>query len=117
MAQLNLAECLSSLQCSIDFEFASTDLIPECVAGLERLADLLLRHASLEVLVEGHAQPGAPPTLARLLSRGRALAVCRVLMRRGVEASRLKEMVRKESTTRSTASSLPPEADWALGNR
>ena len=89
-SQLNLAECLSGLNCSIDFGFASTELVPECLGGLARLGALLQRHLSLEVLVEGHAQPGAPAGLARILSRGRALAVCRALVGHGVDPARLK---------------------------
>ena len=85
LQQLHLAEALASVAHTV--EFGRVDLAQRARAVLAELAALLRRHADLEVVVEGHAQSGAPPAPPRS-SRGRAAAVVAELARGGVAHER-----------------------------
>jgi outer membrane protein OmpA-like peptidoglycan-associated protein len=89
-AQLHLGEKLQPEENNISFDFMSTYLSGGSRDVLDNVADLFSRHPKATGRVETHAQPGAPPSVAKSICRARAEAVCSALEERGVPSSRLR---------------------------
>lgn len=89
LAQLHLAEHLPLGTNVINFEFLSTDIDRNSKLTLDRIAKLLRQHPLSEVSIEAHAQPGAPPDIAKSISQARGNAVSLGLQKRKVDESRL----------------------------
>lgn len=79
--QLRIAECVTSLQCTLDFEFGSTCIEPRCRTILDEFAVLLQKHTTLHVKLDGHVGIEAPKGIAVPFSRKRAESVANYLVK------------------------------------
>lgn len=90
LAQLHLEQQIPVGTNVVNFEFMSTDIDKASQITLDRIAKLLRQHPSSQVSIEAHAQPGAPPDIARSISQERGNAVALCLRKRKVDDSRLR---------------------------
>lgn len=81
----------------IYFDFASATLRPESGKTLAEIATLLNANSSLQLIVEGHTDDVGDEQANQKLSEARAQAVCRALVQRGVDGSRLEAVGYGES--------------------
>ena len=77
--QLALAEALALVAHTLEFEWGATRVTASSAEPLHRLAEVLHRHPTAAVLVEGHCAVEAPDSIAVPFSRARAAAVAGVL--------------------------------------
>lgn len=89
LAHLHLDEEMTVDTNVVTFEFMSTEFSSKSKKALAKIANLMKNHATAEAIIEGHAQPGAPPSIARQISRDRAEAVAAGLEARGVSRGRM----------------------------
>lgn len=75
---------------NVFFETASAELRPESSAELDRLADLLKQFPSLRIQLNGHTDNVGQPAYNLSLSENRAKAVYDYLIKKGIDARRLK---------------------------
>ena len=90
MEHLAIAETMTSLDATLDFEWGSTDIANKSYAVLDGFSNLLTKHPSLQVNFEGHCGIEAPNHIAVPFSTERAESVRYYLMQKGIEASRLR---------------------------
>jgi len=89
MEQLRIAECVSKLRTRLEFEWGSVELNSTAKAILAQFAELIRRHPSISVILEGHCGIDAPNYMARPFSLQRAQSVLEEMVACGVERSRL----------------------------
>jgi outer membrane protein OmpA-like peptidoglycan-associated protein len=74
----------------ISFDVNSADISPEFHPEIDKVADILLGSPVLIVKLEGHTDDAGPELYNMDLSTRRAAAVRRELIKRGIDASRIK---------------------------
>ncbi|MEN7550171.1 OmpA family protein [Rapidithrix thailandica] len=90
------------------FFYQSKDLLlKESFSELNRIAETILKHPHLEVVLEGHTDIGGDPTLNMELSKERVKAVKTYLISKGVDSLRIK--TKAFGSTRPLSRSRDPE--------
>jgi outer membrane protein OmpA-like peptidoglycan-associated protein len=74
---------------SVMFEQSKFDLLPQSLPDLDRIAEMMLKYATMEILVEGHTDNQGDFNLNMELSENRVKEVKRYLVSKGVPESRL----------------------------
>jgi K(+)-stimulated pyrophosphate-energized sodium pump len=73
----------------LNFEFATSNLTPESLPTLDRVAEVLKAHPNTQILLEGHTDATGVASSNERLSRERANAVKAALVARGVSGDRI----------------------------
>ena len=73
----------------LTFDIASANLTPSALADLDGVAAVMREHPSVQILLEGHTDSTGTTAAAQKLSAGRANAVKKALVARGVAADRI----------------------------
>ena len=84
LEHLAIAETMTNLDATLEFQWGSTDIDPSCFGSLRQFAKILKKHPSLEVKIEGHCAIEAPSHIAVPFSTERAASVEHYLMSEGV---------------------------------
>lgn len=107
LEQIALAESLAEVSTSIQFRYREVQLERSSLDPLARLAEVLRRHDTITVSIEGHCGLEAPRAIGFQFTRERANSVKEVLVGHGIADERL--AVRGFSNTRPLI--------WRLGDR
>jgi outer membrane protein OmpA-like peptidoglycan-associated protein len=89
LEQLRIAECVSSLETTLEFEWGSVEVATSCFPVLTKFACLLRSHPSIQVKFEGHCGIEAPAHIAVPFSTRRAESVGEYLVSLGIDEDRL----------------------------
>jgi outer membrane protein OmpA-like peptidoglycan-associated protein len=89
MEHLEIAETMSGLRNTLEFEFGSMDIAVASEPALNRFGSILKIHTCLSVRIEGHCGIEAPDHVAVQFSERRAQSVSQALVDRGIASRRV----------------------------
>ena len=98
---------------NINFEHAKTNILEDSFTELNLFAEFLLTHSDLTVKIEGHTDPVGNEEKNMELSERRAYSVARYLVKKGVDAKRIKA----EGFGGSRPLVVPEDGDYHPANR